>query len=142
MIKLFLNYDNYRTYKQHDFDFSNVVVPEEEETPNSELERMQKLIFNVDDFGLPSNELTLYLGDKCSPEVSEFIRKNLLQSVSDSNIDTTGLSDDDINILSRGVNESRAQYVNRLNSYMRSQMSAVKARAARDKLFKSLEGQK
>lgn len=139
--EFFKRYDNYRCANIPEQRIPVLLDSDSEENP-SELDRVTKLIFTVGDDGLPVNELTLYLGDNCSPEISDFIRKNLLQQVSDSNVDTSGLSDDAIVALSRGVNESRSAYISRVNNYMRSQMSAVKARVARDKLFKNLEGHK
>lgn len=84
-----------------------------------EQDKLLSIIFAVDEFTrLPKGDLALYLGENCNPSVREYIEKNLLQSVSSENLQTSELDDDTILQLTRGVDESRRDYVARINNYM------------------------
>lgn len=84
-----------------------------------EQDKLLSIIFAVDEFTrLPKGDLALYLGDNCNPSVREYIEKNLLQSVQSENLQTSELEDDTILKLTRGVDESRRDYVARINNYM------------------------
>lgn len=84
-----------------------------------EQDKLLSIIFAVDEFTrLPKGDLALYLGENCNPSVREYIEKNLLQSVSSESLQTSELDDDTILQLTRGVDESRRDYVARINNYM------------------------
>lgn len=84
-----------------------------------EQDKLLSIIFAVDEFTrLPKGDLALYLGENCNPSVREYIEKNLFQSVSSENLQTSDLDDDTILQLTRGVDESRRDYVARINNYM------------------------
>lgn len=85
--------------------------------------------------GLPSGDLSVFLGDKANPEVKMFIQNQLMhenaESKSSVNIPDDvrnkfrSLSDDDVALFSRNFNESREEYADRLRLYF------VKERADR-----------
>lgn len=84
-----------------------------------EQDKLLSIIFAVDEFTrLPKGDLALYLGENCNPSVREYIEKNLLQSVQSENLQTSDLDDDTILQLTRGIDESRRDYVSRINNYM------------------------
>lgn len=84
-----------------------------------ERDKLLSIIYSCDEFtGLPKGDLALYLGENCNPSVREYIEKNLLQSVSSENLQTSELDDDTILQLTRGADESRRDYVARINNYM------------------------
>lgn len=84
-----------------------------------ERDKLLSIIYSCDEFtGLPKGDLALYLGENCNPSVREYIEKNILQSVQSENLQTSELDDDTILKLTRGVDESRRDYVARINNYM------------------------
>lgn len=93
-----------------------------------EKEPLLSLIYACDDSGLPAGDLALYLGENCNPEVRDYIQKNILVNVSSPDLQTADLDDDVIMNLTRGVDESRQDYIARINQYMADTISYEKTR--------------
>lgn len=67
--------------------------------------------------GLPTGDITYMVSDKVNPQVKQFILDNLMMDTSSAKTPSVpdGISDDALFELSRGHNESLADYVGRLN---------------------------
>lgn len=79
---------------------------------------MLNMIYAPDpETGLPSGDFAIYLGDKTSPEVREFIRLNLLQQCPDGVGLPKELEDDVAFDFIRGKDETPAMYCQRVSSY-------------------------
>ena len=86
---------------------------------------------NDPETGAPIGDLSVYLGDKASPEIKLYIEQNLLQP----NMDNSSLSlptdvinkmrsvitDDDIAYFTRNDKETREEYADRLRYYFDSE---------------------
>lgn len=75
---------------------------------------------------LPDGDLAMYMGDNVSPEVRDFIKQNLMKSF-DSNETGgkyNGLDDDDIQLYTRGHDESIDMYRSRLYGIVKQQSAA------------------
>ena len=66
--------------------------------------------------GLPRGDMQLFMSVDASPEVKDYIAKNLMQPTSQKPVDS-GLSVDEMNALSRHAGESRDSYISRMNEY-------------------------
>lgn len=68
--------------------------------------------------GLPTGDLSLYLSDKCNPEIKTFILQNMLNDVSAAAMPKApvSMSENDILALSRNPGESREDYAYRMQS--------------------------
>lgn len=79
------------------------------------------LIFTVNPVTkLPSGDVQQYLSESVNPQIREFIRQQFLQPSNGGVIDSHGLSDDEINDLSRHSGESFIDYKNRMVDYVNS----------------------
>ena len=75
-----------------------------------------RTIYSVGEDGYPVGDLATFVGKNASPEVKKFILDNLMRDVSGmANPSSTGLSDDDITLLTRQSGESMHSYAQRLN---------------------------
>lgn len=79
------------------------------------------LIFSVNPITkLPSGDVQQYLSDNVSPQIREFIRQQFLQPSNGGVVSSQGLSDDEINELSRHSGESFVDYKLRMVEYVNS----------------------
>lgn len=101
-----------------------------------EKEPLLSIIYACDDSGLPAGDLSLYLGENCNPDVRDYIQKNILVNVSSPDLQTADLDDDVIMNLTRGVDESRHEYIARINQYMTDTIAYEKTRIEYEKLSK------
>lgn len=100
-------------------------LPEDVEQPinlvNTEHKELLNMIYGLDPVSnLPTGDLSYYQSDKVPMEVRQFIRDNLMTNVSGNatNIDTRGLSDDEIMGLSIQHGESREHYLERISDFV------------------------
>ena len=130
--------------------FDTVPMKEHENTidviePNQAL---LDIIFASDPVsGLPSGDLSAFMGDKTNPEVKMFIQSQLLQERIDSASpmdlppDVTNkfksISDDDIALFSRNHNESREDYAHRLQLYFANER-LDRAKKAKEREYNAL----
>lgn len=83
-------------------------------------QKMLSLIYLPDSSGLPRGAMQVYLSDKASPEMRQFIEQNILVDIpSDNNSKFDGLDDDFKLAFERGELESREAYIERINKLMR-----------------------
>ena len=81
------------------------------------MQSLLKIIYSVGSDGYPVGDLAYFVGNKSNPEVQRFILDNLMRDVSGSaNPGSLNLSDAEITALTRGSNESMADYAQRLNA--------------------------
>lgn len=86
--------------------------------------------------GLPEGDLAMFDNEEVSPEVRDYIRRNLMGEIG-SDGDSSGfdgLSDDDIAGLTRDRYESRSEYRGRVYDYLKVQRShaAFEAQSSKD----------
>lgn len=87
-----------------------------------------KVIYSLDpETGLPKGDLQMFLSVDTSPEVKDFIQKNLLRPSAEKPKDS-GLSVDEMNALSRHPGEQRDAYISRMNDYFASMREANKVK--------------
>lgn len=94
---------------------------------NSELNRLLRIVFAPDDNGNVQGDLSLYMSKKASPEVIEFIKECLMQDLSQYREKTIpeGMSDDDFELFSRHIDESRDEYALRLRDLVDVQKGVI-----------------
>ena len=88
------------------------------------------VVFGVDPrTKLPSGDLAMFMGDNVSPEVRDFISKNLMKPFdsNESGGKYDGLNDDDISLYTRGHDESLESYRSRMYDIVKSQSEARRA---------------
>lgn len=112
---------NFNFNKHHDEVLANIVEPpkveEVVEKEHSDEDALLKVIYQIGSDGYPVGDLSVFVGKNASPEVKKFILDNLMKDVSGmANPSSMDLSDDEITTLTRGSNESMADYAARLNS--------------------------
>lgn len=112
---------NFNFNKHHDEVLATVVEPPKDEEviekQYSDADALLKTIYQIGSDGYPIGDLAIYAGKNASPEVRKFILDNLMKDVSGmANPASMNLSDDEIATLTRGSNESMADYAARLNS--------------------------
>lgn len=80
-----------------------------------------KIIYGVnEDTGLPRGDYALYLSDKTSPEVRNYIQKNLLSENAVSTLSAS--NDNEILPFIRESYETRDEYVKRISDYVRKDL--------------------
>lgn len=81
---------------------------------------------------LPDGDLAMFMGDNVSSEVRDFISKNLMKPFdsTDSGGKYTGLNDDDVQLYTRGHDETIDMYRSRLYNAVCAQ-SAARLEAAK-----------
>lgn len=92
---------------------------------DGELNRLCSIIYAPDErTGLPSSDLAVMLTDKVNPQIKDWIQKQLMSPISvdepNSSINGQQVDDDTLLQLVRGSSESTAQYVSRVNDFIRS----------------------
>lgn len=104
------------------------------ESVKSESDHVFDMIFAPDPVsGLPRNDIGVFLNDKTSPTVRDFIQSQLHQDLSGKRVAVPdGISDDDIASLTRDSKETIEEYSSRVNAYMKNQAQVVK-RFVRDR---------
>lgn len=105
-------------------EFKPTKIKKKKSSTKSSVDSLLDTIFGLDPVTrLPSGDLTIYMSDKTSPEVREFIRSQLLSdnSSKNENISVNGLSDDDIIAFSRNSGESSSSYRDRILELLRSE---------------------
>ena len=112
-----LNY-NFCKYRQEIVD--GIVEMKSEDVKfqveKSESDQLLRLIYQQGADGFPVGDLAWFVGNKANPEVQSFILKNLMSDVSSqANPAISGLSDDQITLLTRRSDETIASYCSRLN---------------------------
>lgn len=90
----------------------------------TELQRLIKLVYVKDErTNLPTGELSVLASDTVSPDIVDFVRRNLLQPIGDTGlssvINNTQLDDDTIIQLTRNVGETDRQYIDRCDALLR-----------------------
>lgn len=104
----------------------NVVIPEILEEPvqvPDAKDSFLSIVYALDPItNLPTGDLSYMASDKANPEVKQWVLQNLLIDVSSAAVPTppSGLSDDDIIALSRDPKEDMQSYLNRVNTYAKS----------------------
>lgn len=100
----------------HSLDEPLAEVIEKKDTVNPD-EVLFKVIYALDpETGLPKGDLQMFLSVETSPEVRDFIQKNLMRPSVEKPKDC-GLSIDEMNALSRHPGENRDAYISRMNDY-------------------------
>lgn len=102
-----------------------------ENSVDSQKEQVFNLIFAPDDFsGLPRNDIGVFLNEKTSPQVREFIQSQLHHDFCPKVSVPDGITDDDISYCTRKSNETVEDFAQRISNYMRYQKSVInKARS-------------
>ena len=102
-----------------------------ENNVNSQKDQVFNLIFAPDEFsGLPRNDIGVFLNEKTSPQVREFIQSQLHHDFCPKVSVPDGINDDDISFCTRKSNETLEDYASRISTYMRYQKSVInKARS-------------
>lgn len=100
--------------------FENIDKPVE----TSDMDRLLSLVYATDPrTGLASSDLSILASDSVPAEIADFVRKNLMQPVADvqsSIINGEQVDDDTLFALTRNINESSRDYVDRVDNYLRS----------------------
>lgn len=90
----------------------------------SDLDRLISLVYATDPrTGLASSDLSILASDSVPPEIADFVRKNLMQPVAavpSSFVNGEQVDDDTLFALTRNINESSRDYVDRVDNYLRS----------------------
>ena len=111
------------------YDLINLPVPSrrsnivESKLPDvlDQREQLFDTIFSINPHtGLPSSDISAFLTDKVSPEIKDFIQKELLKPAQKVGA-SSDLSDDDLVRFSRQNGESVAAYKSRLLDFIESQ---------------------
>lgn len=82
-----------------------------------------KLVYSPDPVTkLPTGDLAYMVSDKANPEVKNWVLQNIMIDVSSASMPAApkGLSDDDIAALARDPKESVQSYMERVNTYAKS----------------------
>lgn len=109
---------NFCKYRQEIIDGLVDMKSEEVNTlsEKSETDQLLRLIYQIGADGFPVGDLAWFVGNKSNPEVQKFILDNLMSDVSSAaNPAISGLSDEQITLLTRQAGESIQQYTSRLN---------------------------
>lgn len=90
----------------------------------TELQRLIKLVYVKDErTNLPTGELSVLASDTVSPDIVDFVRRNLLQPIGDTGLSSVvqniQLDDDTIIQLTRNLGESDRQYIDRCDALLR-----------------------
>lgn len=76
-----------------------------------------KVIYALDPVTfLPTGDLQVFMSEDASPEVRDYIQRNLMAATGTKPTDS-GLSVDEMHALSRHAGESRDAYISRMNDY-------------------------
>lgn len=116
-------------YRQlQDLEFEPCVDDKNEVETSSSTDELLNSIFAVDPVTmLPRGDVQVYMSDKVSPEIREFIRQNLMSPVktsADISAKFGTLSDDEIAFFSRNSQESLGDYRQRLFDYISETMKS------------------
>lgn len=88
-----------------------------------------KVIYAADPVTLlPSGDLQVFMSAEASPEVKDYISKNLMRPQQVEKPKDTGLSVDEMHALTRSPSESRDEYVARMNNYFHNLREVNKSR--------------
>lgn len=132
----------------------NYCPPQFIEFPESDIVKKEDdildLIFSVDPLtGYPTGDISMYMSDKTSVEVRDFISQNLMRPINDdgtvldlpSNVREgfRELPDDLLSDLSRDRYETVEQYEERINNFLKSERDAYISERKKDESKKFFE---